>query len=150
MLKKIITKINTYSIEKKAPDNKIIKYILSCFSVSYSIYKTINIVHATDEELPPYWFLNDMFDQFELNLKELYGFIISISTACAITWLSICLMIRMLSHNLRAVEEATAWIKRIITSWLILNSLGYLLAYGKELVRGAPSLDGLWGNSPYD
>lgn len=42
----------------------------------------------------------------------------------------------MISRNQRAVDEATSWLKRIIITWIVLNSLGFIVAYLKPLVTG--------------
>jgi len=54
--------------------------------------------------------------------------------------LSVCpeilLLIRMISRNNRALEEATSWLKRIVVTWIILNSLGFVVAYLQPLIQG--------------
>ena len=42
----------------------------------------------------------------------------------------------MISRNQRAVEEATGWLKRIVVTWIILNSLGFVVAYLQPLIQG--------------
>jgi hypothetical protein len=42
----------------------------------------------------------------------------------------------MVSRNQRAVDEATAWLKRIVITWIILNSLGLIVAYIQPLITG--------------
>jgi len=49
---------------------------------------------------------------------------------------AIALLIRMISRNNRAVEEATSWLKRIVVTWIILNSLGFIVAYLQPLIQG--------------
>ena len=49
---------------------------------------------------------------------------------------AIALLIRMISRNQRAVEEATQWLKRIVVTWIILNSLGFVVAYLQPLIAG--------------
>jgi hypothetical protein len=34
------------------------------------------------------------------------------------------------------VDEATAWLKRIVITWLILNMLGFIVAYLQPLIAG--------------
>ena len=38
--------------------------------------------------------------------------------------------------NQRAVDEATSWLKRIIVTWLVLNTLGFAVAYLQPLIQG--------------
>ena len=68
--------------------------------------------------------------------QDVYGQVVAISTIVAVTVASIALLIRMISRNQRAVEEATSWLKRIIVTWIILNSLGFVVAYLQPLIQG--------------
>ncbi len=77
-----------------------------------------------------------MWDRFSSIMQDVYGKIIMISTIVAVTMASVALIVRMVSRNQRAVDEATAWLKRIIITWVILNSLGFIVAYIQPLVAG--------------
>ena len=59
-----------------------------------------------------------------------------ISTIVAVTVAAIALLVRMISRNQRAVDEATSWLKRIVITWIILNSLGFIVAYLQPLISG--------------
>ena len=59
-----------------------------------------------------------------------------ISTIVAVTAAAVALLVRMISRNQRAVDEATSWIKRIVVAWIVLNSLGFVVAYLQPLVSG--------------
>ena len=61
---------------------------------------------------------------------------VAISTIVAVTVASIALIIRMVSRNQRAVDEATGWLKRIVITWIVLNSLGFIVAYLQPLISG--------------
>jgi len=54
----------------------------------------------------------------------------------AVTVAAIALLVRMISRNQRAVDEATSWLKRIVITWIILNSLGFIVAYLQPLISG--------------
>ena len=77
-----------------------------------------------------------MWDRFSAIMRDFYGRIITISTIVAVTAAAVALIVRMVSRNQRAVEEATSWIKRIIVTWIILNSLGFIVAYIQPLLAG--------------
>ena len=77
-----------------------------------------------------------MWEKFSDIMADIYGELIAISTIVAVTVASIALIIRMVSRNQRAVDEATGWIKRIVITWVILNSLGFIVAYLQPLVSG--------------
>ena len=71
----------------------------------------------------------DIWSRFSDIMKDIYGEIVAISTIVAVTVAAIALVVRMVSRNQRAVDEATSWLKRIIITWIILNSLGFVVAY---------------------
>ena len=74
--------------------------------------------------------------RFSAILKDVYGQIVAISTIVAVTVAAIALVVRMISRNQRAVDEATSWLKRIVVTWIILNSLGFIVAYLQPLIQG--------------
>ena len=77
-----------------------------------------------------------IWNRFSTILKDVYGQVVAISTIVAVTVAAIALLIRMVSRNNRAVEEATSWLKRIVVTWIILNSLGFVVAYLQPLIQG--------------
>ena len=74
--------------------------------------------------------------RFSTILKDVYGQIVAISTIVAVTVAAIALLVRMISRNQRAVDEETNWLKRIVVTWIILNSLGFVVAYLQPLIQG--------------
>ena len=77
-----------------------------------------------------------IWNRFSTILKDVYGQVVAISTIVAVTVAAIALLIRMISRNQRAVDEATYWLKRIVVTWIILNSLGFVVAYLQPLIQG--------------
>lgn len=77
-----------------------------------------------------------IWDRFSNIMKDVYGQLVGISTIVAVTVASIALIVRMVSRNQRAVDEATSWLKRIVATWIILNSLGFIVAYLQPLIAG--------------
>ena len=77
-----------------------------------------------------------IWDRFSTIMKDVYGEIVAISTIVAVTVAAIALVVRMVSRNQRAVDEATSWLKRIVITWLVLNSLGFVVAYLQPLISG--------------
>ena len=75
-------------------------------------------------------FADTIWDRFSTILKDVYGQVVAVTVA------AIALLIRMISRNQRAVEEATSWLKRIVVTWIILNSLGFVVAYLQPLIQG--------------
>ncbi len=77
-----------------------------------------------------------IWDRFSSIMRDFYGQIVAISTIVAVTMSATALIVRMVSRNQRAVDEATAWLKRIIITWIILNSLGFIVAYLQPFISG--------------
>lgn len=77
-----------------------------------------------------------IWDRFSTIMKDVYGKVVGISTIVAVTVAAIALVVRMVSRNQRAVDEATSWLKRIVITWIILNSLGFIVAYLQPLIAG--------------
>ena len=48
----------------------------------------------------------------------------------------IALLLMNFSRNDRSVSESRAWLKRIIITWAILNSLGFIMAYVTPFFSG--------------
>ena len=78
----------------------------------------------------------DIWDRFSTIMQDIYGELVAISTIVAVTMAAVALLVRMISRNQRAVDEATSWLKRIVVTWIILNSLGFIVAYLQPLVTG--------------
>ncbi len=77
-----------------------------------------------------------IWNRFSTIMKDVYGQIVTISTIVAVTVAAIALVVRMVSRNQRAVDEATSWLKRIVITWIVLNSLGFVVAYLQPLIAG--------------
>ena len=73
-----------------------------------------------------------IWDRFSTIMKDFYGQLIAISTIVAVTMAAIALIVRMVSRN----QRATAWLKRIVITWIVLNSLGFIVAYLQPLISG--------------
>lgn len=74
--------------------------------------------------------------RFSTIMKDVYGQLVGISTIVAVTAAAIAFLVRMISRNQRAVDEATSWLKRILVSWVVLNTLGFVVAYLQPLIAG--------------
>ena len=72
---------------------------------------------------------SDMWTKAETIMKDVYGKILGISTVAAIVTASVALLLMNFSKSGKTVDESRAWLKRIIISWVVLNSLGFIMAY---------------------
>lgn len=77
-----------------------------------------------------------IWERISTMVKDVYGEIVTISTIVAVTAAAVALLVRMISRNQRAVDEATSWLKRIVVTWIILNTLGFIVAYLQPLIQG--------------
>lgn len=71
----------------------------------------------------------DMWTKAETIMKDVYGKILGISTIAAIVTASIALLLMNFSKSGKTVDESRAWLKRIAITWVVLNGLGFILAY---------------------
>ena len=72
---------------------------------------------------------SDMWSKAETIMKDVYGKILGISTIAAIVTASVALLLMNFSKSGKTVDESRAWLKRIAISWVVLNGLGFILAY---------------------
>ena len=78
----------------------------------------------------------DIWTKAEEIMKDVYGKIVGISTIAAIVTSSIALLLMHFSKSGKTVDEARAWLKRIIICWAVLNSLGFIMAYVTPFFNG--------------
>ena len=69
-------------------------------------------------------------------MQDVYTQILTISTIAAIVTASVALLMMNFSRSGRTVEESRAWLKRIIITWVILNGLGFIMAYITPFFNG--------------
>ena len=62
-------------------------------------------------------------------MKDVYTQVLGISTIAAIVTAAVALVMMNFSRSGRTVDESRAWLKRIVITWIILNSLGFIMAY---------------------
>lgn len=77
-----------------------------------------------------------IWTRFSTIMADVYGQLVGISTIVGVTAASVALLVRMISRNERAVSEGTSWLKRIIVTWIVLNTLGFAAAYLQPLIQG--------------
>ena len=69
-------------------------------------------------------------------MQDVYTQVLGISTIAAIVTASIALLLMNFSKSGKTVDESRAWLKRIIITWAILNSLGFVMAYITPFFQG--------------
>ena len=69
-------------------------------------------------------------------MRDVYSQILLISTVAAIVTASVALLMMNFSRSGRTVDESRAWLKRICITWVILNGLGFIMAYVTPFFAG--------------
>ncbi len=69
-------------------------------------------------------------------MRDVYSHVLAISTIAAIVTASIALLLMNFSRSGRTVDESRAWLKRIVITWAVLNSLGFIMAYVTPFFSG--------------
>ena len=69
-------------------------------------------------------------------MQAVYTQILGISTVAAVVTAAVALLLMNFSRSGRTVDESRAWLKRIIITWAILNSLGFIMAYVTPFFAG--------------
>ncbi len=62
-------------------------------------------------------------------MRDVYNQILGISTIAAVVTAAVALVMMNFSRSGRTVDESRAWLKRIVITWIILNSLGFIMSY---------------------
>lgn len=68
-------------------------------------------------------------------MKDVYTEILGISTISGIVCAAVALLMMNFSKSGKTVDESRAWLKRIVITWIILNSLGFIMAYVTPLFQ---------------
>lgn len=114
---------NTHDLRKKSNPVATL-YWSGCAMVSAAMLSLMPVFGA------------DIFDRLKTMLNNLGTKLTGITTLVAVVMAIICLLIRMFSRSPRSVESATEWLKRIAISWIIINSLQYILNWLTQLTAG--------------
>lgn len=69
-------------------------------------------------------------------MRDVYTQILGISTVAAVVTAAVALLLMNFSKSGRTVDESRAWLKRIIITWAVLNSLGFIMAYVAPFFAG--------------
>ena len=78
----------------------------------------------------------DIWGRAKEIMQDVYLNILGVSTIAAVVTSAIALLLMNFSKNGKTVDESRAWLKRIIITWVILNSLGLIMAYIVPMFSG--------------
>lgn len=122
------------SVEKAAETNKGAKALYATAaagSTAVATLASVPMVFAGAAGQAVETFTNTIGDIF----REIGGAVIGISSAVAVALTVVCLLIRMLSKNPKAAEEATSWMKRIVITWFCIMIINLLFTIGQDLAN---------------
>jgi len=74
-------------------------------------------------------FAEDIWSKAKEIMMDVYNQVLLISTVAAVVTASIALLLMNFSKSGKTVDESRAWLKRIVITWAILNSLGFIMSY---------------------
>lgn len=77
----------------------------------------------------PVFAATDVWTKAKEIMQDVYNQIVLISTVAAIVTASVALLMMNFSRSGRTVDESRAWLKRICITWVIINGLGFIMAY---------------------
>ena len=106
----------------------IITPLINIIWMSFHDYSLLNIKNIKWNDFKNYTVL--------FGEKEFWNSFVRTIVYVAVTVAAIALIVRMVSRNQRAVDEATSWLKRIVVTWIVLNTLGFIVAYLQPLIAG--------------
>ena len=104
--------------EKNKKPVKVVRMLYIMFLVATMFVMFTQPVYATT-----------VWDKASEIMKDVYNQILLISTIAAIVTASVALLMMNFSKSGRTVDESRAWLKRIVITWVILNGLGFIMAY---------------------
>ena len=82
----------------------------------------------------------DMWSKAKEIMQSVYNQICIISTIAAVVAAAVALLLMNFSKSSRTVDESRTWLKRIIISWALINSLGFIVAYIAPLLQGGTTI----------
>ena len=81
-------------------------------------------------------YATNIWDKASEIMNDVYTKLLGISTIAAIVTGAVALLMMNFSRSGRTVDESRSWLKRIVITWIILNSLGFIMAYVTPLFAG--------------
>ncbi len=79
---------------------------------------------------------NDVWGTLNTTISDVYTELLKISTGLMAVIVVATTLIGMFSQNTRSVDQAFTWRKRAVIGWILINSLGFLIAYGENILQG--------------
>lgn len=127
---KIVTqKIKNYFVCHNRQVIRIVVSIACLLCISANVYAT-----NADGGGP------DMWSKAKEIMQSVYTQICIISTIAGVVAAAVALLLMNFSKSSRTVDESRTWLKRIVISWVLINSLGFIVAYIAPLLQGGTNI----------
>ena len=117
----------------KKPENKLKRHI-DCGRILYTAF--LCMCMASMLCLPAFAAGTTIWTRASEVMKDVYTQVLGISTIAAVVTAAVALLMMNFSRSGRTVDESRAWLKRIIVTWIILNSLGFIMSYVTPFFSG--------------
>jgi len=101
--------------------------------ILYAVFIAVSLIVIFCQ---PVFAATTMWDKAKEIMKDVYNQILLISTIAAIVTAAVALLLMNFSKNGKTVDESRSWLKRIIITWVILNALGFIMAYVTPFFTG--------------
>lgn len=111
-------------IQKRPPGNR---HELDIGRLLFTVFMIVILMACVT--LPVFAAGATVWDKASEIMKDVYNQVLLISTVAAIVTASVALLLMNFSKSGKTVDESRAWLKRIVITWIILNSLGFIMAY---------------------
>jgi len=102
------------------------KQSINCGKFLYTAFLTITMFGVCTTHV---FAATDVWGKADEIMKDVYNHVLLISTIASIVTASVALLLMNFSKSGKTVDESRAWLKRIIITWIILNSMGFIIAY---------------------
>lgn len=100
------------------------------------LYSAFLVLTLSALFVQPAFAATTMWDKAQEIMKDVYNQILLISTIAAIVTAAVALLLMNFSKSGKTVDESRSWLKRIIITWVILNGLGFIMAYVTPFFTG--------------
>jgi len=100
------------------------------------LYVSFLVLTACFAFSQPAFAATTMWDKANEIMKDVYNQILLISTIAGIVTAAVALLLMNFSKSGKTVDESRSWLKRIIITWVILNGLGFIMAYISPFFTG--------------
>ena len=117
----------------KKPENRLKRHI-DCGRILYTAF--LCMCMASVLCLPAFAAGTTIWTKASEVMKDVYTQVLGISTIAAVVTAAVALLLMNLSRSGRTEDEPRAWLERITITWIILNSLGFIMSYVTPFFSG--------------